>query len=85
MFSRIAAARKPDRMLDIVLPACQMAIRIGFSSLVYQDEVTALISLCYGFLLLKVGSLTQCDTRKEWRWFCYVSIVQINGVVGVVV
>lgn len=32
--------RNPERMLDIVFPACQTAIRIGFSSFVYQDEVT---------------------------------------------
>jgi hypothetical protein len=33
------AARKPDMMFEIVLPACQMAMRIGFSCFVYQDEV----------------------------------------------
>lgn len=27
-------------MLEIVLPACQTAILIGFSALVYQEDVT---------------------------------------------
>jgi hypothetical protein len=44
MLVRIPAARKPDRMFDIVFPACHIAMRIGFSSLVYHDEVTAMIS-----------------------------------------
>lgn len=37
---RIPAARKPEIMLDMVFPACQIAILVGFSSLVYQEEVT---------------------------------------------
>lgn len=40
IFSRIPAARKPERTLAMVLPACQMAMRIGDSSMVYQHEVT---------------------------------------------
>lgn len=43
MFSRIPAARKPEIMLLIVLPACQMAMRKGDSSLVYQAEVTGVV------------------------------------------
>lgn len=30
-------------MLEMVLPACQIAIRIGFSSFVYQDEVMSVM------------------------------------------
>lgn len=37
---RIPAARKPEMMFEIVFPACQIAIRRGFSVLVYQEEVT---------------------------------------------
>ena len=51
----------------------------------YQDEVTALVSLCYDYIFRKIGLITQRDTGEEGRWFCYFSIVQINGVVGVVV
>lgn len=40
--SRIPAARNPDMMLEIVFPACHMAILIGDSSLVYQEDVTVL-------------------------------------------
>jgi hypothetical protein len=40
MFVKIPAARKPERIFDMVFPACQMAIRIGFSSFVYQEDVT---------------------------------------------
>ena len=44
MFSRMAAAKNPDKILEMVFPACQIAMRIGFSSLVYHDEVTSFIS-----------------------------------------
>lgn len=40
MFSRMPAARKPDRMCATVSPACQMAMRIGDSFMLYQPEVT---------------------------------------------
>ena len=40
MCSRIPAAKNPEMMFEIVLPACQIAIRVGFSSLVYQEDVT---------------------------------------------
>lgn len=37
---RIPAARKPEIMVEIVLPARQIAIPIGFSSFVYHEDVT---------------------------------------------
>jgi len=40
---RIAAARKPEIMLEIVFPACQIAILIGLSCLLYQEEVIRVI------------------------------------------
>lgn len=43
MLVRIPAAKKPDRMFEIVFPACQIAILIGFSSLVYHEEVIKVI------------------------------------------
>lgn len=43
IFSRMAAAKKPEMMLEMVFPACQIAMRIGFSSLVYQDDVMSVI------------------------------------------
>ena len=43
MLCRIPAARKPEMMLEMVLPACHIAMRIGFSSLVYHDEVMSVI------------------------------------------
>lgn len=39
---RMPAARKPDTMLEMVLPACQMAMRVGLSCLVYQEDVTVM-------------------------------------------
>jgi hypothetical protein len=72
----------------MVLPACQMAIRIGFSSLVYQDEVTAPISLDYNFFLKKtMDNLLSVIPGKKgaclvmlvlykyinwWAWFRYL-------------
>ncbi|KAK1847725.1 hypothetical protein CCHR01_09630 [Colletotrichum chrysophilum] len=37
---RIPAARKPEMMLEMVFPACQTAMRMGLSCLLYQDDVT---------------------------------------------
>lgn len=39
MFVRMAAARSPEKTLDMMFPACQMLIRNGDSFFVYQDEV----------------------------------------------
>lgn len=39
MFVRMAAARSPEKTLDMMFPACQMPIRNGDSFFVYQDEV----------------------------------------------
>lgn len=57
MFSRMAAARKPEMMLLIVLPACQIAIRKGDSSFVYQADVTIRVLIT----VLKVLLI------REWR------------------
>jgi hypothetical protein len=43
MCSRIPAARKPEMMFEMVLPACQMAILIGFSAFVYHELVISVI------------------------------------------
>jgi hypothetical protein len=43
MVVRMPAARKPEMMLEIVFPACQMAMRSGLSCLLYQDEVIRVI------------------------------------------
>jgi len=42
MFVKMPAAKNPDKIFDMVFPACQIAIRMGFSSLVYHDDVTVL-------------------------------------------
>lgn len=67
MLVKIPAARKPERMLDMVLPACHMAMRIGFSSLVYHEEVTA-----NSQIQLRVSSgwckLTEGDPGEERRF-----------------
>lgn len=52
MVVRMPAARKPEMMLEMVLPACQMAMRVGFSCLVYQEDVTD-DRVRYGGLWLK--------------------------------
>jgi hypothetical protein len=39
MFVNTPAARSPEKMFDAILPACQIAMRRGASSLVYHEEV----------------------------------------------
>jgi hypothetical protein len=39
IWCKIPAAKKPEMMLEMVLPACQMAILMGFSALVYHELV----------------------------------------------
>lgn len=39
MFVRIAAARSPEKTLEMIFPACQIPIRRGDSLFVYQDDV----------------------------------------------
>lgn len=39
MLVRMAAASRPEKMLDAMLPECQMAMRSGDSCLVYHDDV----------------------------------------------
>lgn len=56
---RIAAARRPEKMLDAIFPACQMAMRKGASSFVYHEE---LIKLTIG----KNGP-SATPTRKRQR------------------
>ena len=40
IFVKMPAAKNPDKIFDMVFPACQIAMRMGFSSLVYQEDVT---------------------------------------------
>ena len=42
MFVRIPAASNPEKMFEAILPACQIAILMGASSFVYQDELIKL-------------------------------------------
>lgn len=44
MCSRMPAARNPEMTLETVLPACRVAILRGFSSFVYNDNVTVLLA-----------------------------------------
>jgi hypothetical protein len=39
MLVKIAAERRPEKTLLMMFPACQIPIRRGDSSLVYQDDV----------------------------------------------
>lgn len=69
MFSRMPAARKPDRTFATVFPACQMAMRIGDSFMLYQPEVTDPCELESKLLSRIEASLTESQARKE-RSFC---------------
>lgn len=39
MVVKIPAASSPEKMLEAIFPACQIAMRNGASSLVYHEEV----------------------------------------------
>jgi hypothetical protein len=64
MFVKIPAARKPDKMFDMVLPACQMAMRIGFSSLVYHEDVTVTSQPLLRVVQLRVNLLKVIPGKK---------------------
>ena len=61
---RMPAARKPEMMFEIVLPACQIAMRRGFSVLVYHEEVTSCV-LVGSFPVGADGWLTEGDSGHE--------------------
>jgi hypothetical protein len=53
-------------IFDIVFPACHTAIRVGFSSLLYHEDVTGALELVLK-TLIQEPCLTQGDAREERR------------------
>ncbi len=58
------SSQKPEVMLDIVFSACQMAIRVEFSCLLYQDDVTVARFSMLGLMRVKGAILRMIRGKK---------------------
>lgn len=85
MLVRIAAASNPEKTLEMIFPACQIAIRNGASSLVYHEEVMSATPGTNGPSVNPTRNLQSMKPQgRVMRGMHIVTVDQPNIIIGMI-